>query len=120
MLSEYQITTIRQIWPFLPFLLVVSGLYWYSSRSFLKSAHGISIFLAFSYAVVVSEFTEFAPAILFYIPMWLLLISGLASMAFSFSAFIGKKWVHLVHGITLLSAFLVWFVGSMAIAHDWI
>ncbi|WP_419811486.1 hypothetical protein [Bacterioplanoides sp.] len=119
-MSEYQIATIRQIWIVLPFLLFVSGAYWHSSRSLIKSAHGILILLAFSYAVWVSELTEFGPPFKYYAPMYVLLIAGLASMTFSFKAFIGKKRVHLVHGLTLLSAFLVWFVGSMAIAHDWI
>ena len=46
--------------------------------------------------------------------------SALASMVFSFKAFTGKKWVHLIHCVTFISAAFVWFVGSMAIAHDWI
>ena len=119
-LSDYQLTTIRQIWVVLPYLLLVSGIYWYWSRSFFKSVHGIAILLAFGYAVWVSELTEFGPPLKYYVPMYVLLIAGLSSMLASIKAFPGKKWVHLIHGFTLLSAFLVWFVGSMAIAHDWI
>lgn len=119
-MSDYQITTIKQIWVALPNLLLVSGIYWYFSRSLLKSVHGIAILLAFSYAVWVCELTEFDPALKYYVPMYILFIAGLISMLVSFKTFIGKRWVHLIHGFTLLSAFLVWFVGSMAIAHDWI
>jgi hypothetical protein len=119
-LSDYQLTTIMQIWIVLPYLLLVSGIYWYRSRSFLKSAHGIAILLAFAYAVLISEINEFGPPLIYYVPMYVLLIAGLISILVSIKAFNDKKWVHLIHGLTLLSAFLVWFVGSMAIAHDWI
>lgn len=118
-MSDYQITTIRQIWLVLPYLLLVSGLYWYFLRSFLKSVHGVAILFAFGYAVWVCEFTEFGSPLKFYIPMYVFLVLGLASMAYSFASFAGRKLVHLVHIFTLMSAFLVWFVGSMAISHDW-
>lgn len=119
-LSDYQITVIKQVWLVIPYLIFVSTLYWYSSRSFLKSAHGVLILLAFVYAVVICEYTEFGPPLKVYVPMYILLLAGLASMTFSLKAFHGKKWVHIIHGLSLSSALLIWFVGSMAIAHDWI
>lgn len=119
-MSDYQITTLMQIWWVIPYLFFVSTLYWFLSYSFLKSAHGILIILAFVYALVVCEYTEFGPPLKVYVPMYIFLIAGLASVAFSFKAFNGKSWVHIIHGFSLLSAFLIWLVGSMAISHDWI
>lgn len=119
-MSNYQITTIEQIWMVIPYLIFVTILYWSSSRSFLKSAHGALILLAFAYSVIVCEFTEFGPPQSVYVPMHILLVAGLVSIAFSFKAFQGRLWVHVIHVFTLLSAFLVWFIGSMAISHDWI
>lgn len=112
--------TVRQVWILLPFLLLVSGIYWYSSRSLLKSLHGIAVLMAFGYAVWICEKTESDPLFQYYIPMYILLVGGLASMAFSLKAFAGKKMVHLIHSLTLISIFLIWVVGSMAISHDWI
>src|SRR5690606_35387123 len=82
-LSDYQLTTIRQIWVVLPYLLLVSGIYWYWSRSFFKSVHGIAILLAFGYAVWVCELTEYGPPLEYYVPMYALLIAGLGSMLVS-------------------------------------
>lgn len=111
-----------QVWLVIPYLIFVSTLYWLASRSILKSAHGALILFAFAfaYAVIICEFTEFDPPQSVYIPMHILLVAGLVSIVFSFKAFQDRGWVHIVHVFSLLSAFSVWFVGSMAIAHDWI
>lgn len=119
-LTEYQLSAIDQVWYVIPYLLFVSGLYWVASKSVLQSSHGFAILIGFGYAVWVCEYTEFGPPSSYYIPLHIFLFIGLVSLAFSFKAFSGRKWVHSIHAVTLVSAFLVWFVGSMAISHDWI
>lgn len=84
----------------------------------LKSAHGVLILLAFVYAVVICEYTAFGPPLKVYVLMYILLLAGVASMIFSLKAFHGIKWMHIIHGLSLSSALLIWFVDSMAIAHD--
>ncbi|CDT99630.1 hypothetical protein VCR12J2_620117 [Vibrio coralliirubri] len=42
------------------------------------------------------------------------------STIYSFKAFKGKKLVHLIHVVTILSNVLTSFVSLMAVAHDWI
>jgi hypothetical protein len=120
MLSEYQISTIRQIWPVLIFLGFVSVFYWIKTKSFLQSAHGLLILISFFYAVVICEYTKFNPPGYYYWPLYALLLFGFASMIFSFRAWPGKKWLHAIHILTVISSFLVWLIGAMAIAHDWI
>jgi H+/Cl- antiporter ClcA len=120
MLNDYQIQTIEQVWILLAYLVVVSYIYWRNSRSIFKSAHGMIIFSAFLYAVIISRYTEFDPPHEYYWPLIGLVFIGIASAVFSITAFKGKKWMHLLHLGTLTSGFFVWFVGSMAIAHDWV
>lgn len=109
-----------QIWFVIPYLILVSTLYWLWSRSILKSSHGVLILLAFVYAVVICEYTEINPPQSVSIPMYILLAAGLVSMLFSFTAFKNKGWVHIIHVFSFLSAFFVLAIGSMAIDHQWI
>jgi len=120
LLSDYQISTIREAWVVLVYLLLLSGLYWYNSKLFSRSAHGIVLFFGLVYAVVISEYTQVGAPDYYNWPLHLILIVGLVSVVFSFRAFQGKKWVHLIHVLTIISAFWVWFIGSMAISHDWL
>lgn len=80
---------------------------------FVKSEHALAIPLLF-YVVWVCEVTELDPNFEYYVTLHISIAAGLISVASSFGAFSGKKWVHLIHGFTLLSAFLVWFIGSMS------
>jgi hypothetical protein len=120
LLSDYQIQTIGQAWIALAYLLVVSATYWFNTKSAIKSAHGLFLIVAFGYAVVVSEHTEFGPPDYYYWPAHFFVFAGFVSTIYSLGAFKGEKWRHILHIGTLVAGAFVWFVGLMAIAHDWI
>jgi hypothetical protein len=120
MLDDYQVSTINQIWHVIPYLIFVSGLYWFNTKSLMKSLHGFLILCAFLYAVIISKYTQPIVPIYYYIPLYLLLISGIISIGLSLTAFKNHRWVHIIHSMTLIAAFVIWFIGSMAIGHDWI
>lgn len=106
--------------PFVIYSVVVSGLYYYFSKKVLSSLHGLLIVLAFIYAAIIGGYTEYGVSSMYHWPLHILLISALASAAYSMREFCGKRWVHLAHLGTLVSSAMLWFIGSMAISHDWI
>jgi hypothetical protein len=119
-MDTYQLTVIEQIWPSIPFLLFVSVLYWTQSKSIKQSMHGILFISALFYAAFICKYTgtTIPVPIYYFIPMYIFLITGLISVIYSFQAFSGYKWVHIIHSLTLTAAFIIWFIGSMAIGHD--
>ncbi len=119
-LTDYQVTVIRQVWVLLLILLFISVFYFLRTKSILQSAHGALVFIGFVYAVVACEYTEFDPPDQWYWPVYFCFWASIASMLYSFKAFEGKKYIHLVHGVTVLSILLVNFVALMAVSHDWI
>lgn len=119
-MSDYQFNVIRQVWFFLVFYPFISAFYYVNSKSILQSAHGLVALLGFAYAVVACEFTEFGPPDYWYSPIYICFLASIASMIYSLRAFKGKRYVHLVHGITIVSNLLTTFVALMAVSHDWI
>jgi len=53
------------------------------------------------------------------IPFWLILILYLISLVVSLLKFEGNKIVHIALIAEIISAFLIWLVGTMTITHDW-
>ena len=119
-MSHYQLSVISQVWILLAFYPVISYVYYLNSRSIAQSSHGLLSLAGFLYAVVVCEFTQFDPQHYWYWPIYMFFILSLLSTIYSFKAFKGKKYVHLIHVFTILSNILTSFVALMAVAHDWI
>ncbi len=122
MLNEYQLMVLLldDARPFVFYSALMSGLYYWFSKKVLPSLHGALIILAFLYAAIISGYTEFGVSSFYYWPLHILLVLAIASAAYSMREFGSKRWVHLAHLGTLVSGAMVWFIGSMAIAHDWI
>ncbi|MEO9273850.1 hypothetical protein ABFY09_03240 [Marinomonas sp. 5E14-1] len=122
MLSEYQLSVLflDDVRIFLIFALLISIAYFYASKSILASLHGMLIIAAFLYAAIVSGHTDYGISAEYYWPLNILLLLALASAVYSIREFPGKRWVHLSHLGTCLSGVMIWFVGAMAISHDWI
>lgn len=122
MLNEYQLMVLflDDARPFIIYSALMSGLYFYFSKKVLSSLHGILIILAFLYAAIISGYTESGVSSSYYWPLHALLIFAIISASYSIREFASKRWVHLGHLGTLLSSAMVWFIGSMAIGHDWI
>lgn len=118
-MSDYQLSVIGHIWPALIYLIVVSGIYWINTKSILDSAHGVIIFIAFIYALIISEFIKQGSAGFYYWPLWILILLGLVSAIYSLRSFKGKTWVHLIHLLTLMSAFRVFLIGGLALGYDY-
>jgi len=119
-LSDYQISVIRQVWVLLIVLFAISTFYLIKTKSILQSAHGYLVLLAFAYAVIACRYTEFDPDYQWYWPVYFFFWASLASMLYSLKAFKGKKVIHLIHAATIFSNLLVNFIALMAISHDWI
>ncbi|MEH6544213.1 MAG: hypothetical protein V7721_09740 [Porticoccaceae bacterium] len=120
LLSDYQVSVIRQVWILLLYYPLVSVIYYANSKSVTQSAHGVLALAGFFYAVIACEFTEFAPPDYWYWPIYICAALALASVLYSFKAFKGKKVVHLIHAVTLVSVLLSNFVALMAVSHDWV
>ncbi|WP_444905581.1 hypothetical protein ACJJI3_09530 [Microbulbifer sp. ZKSA004] len=119
-MSDYQINVIRQVWVLLIFYPFISAFYYANSKSFLQSAHGIIALIGFAYAVVACEFTDFGPPDYWYWPIYFCFMLSFASIVYSLKAFKGKKYIHVIHGVTIIANLLTTFVALMAVAHDWI
>lgn len=117
-MSDYQFTVISQVWILLIILPFISAFYYLKSKSILRSAHGVLIVIGFAYAVVACSYTEFDPPSYWYWPVYFFFWASLASMVYSLQAQNVKIYIHLIHGVTLLSNLLVNFVALMAISHD--
>lgn len=120
MLNNYQQSTLGESSFVLLFLAALSAVYWFKSRSIVKSSHGLILIFGYLYAVLISAHTEIGAHVTYYWPLWVLLIVGLVVAGFSCTLFNGRRWVHLIHIFTLASAAWLLFVGSMAIGHDWL
>jgi len=119
-MSDYQLNVIGQVWILIIFYPIVSAIYYINSKSITQSAHGLLALFGFIYAVIACDFTDHAPAGIWYVPIYVFLFLSLASTAYSYKAFKGKKFVHLIHGVTIVANLLTAFVSLMAVAHDWI
>jgi len=119
-LSDYQVSTVKQVWILLVVLFAISTFYLVKTKSVFQSAHGYLILVGFAYAVIASGVTEFAPESYWYWPVYFFFSASIVSMVYSFKAFKGKKVIHLLHVATIFSNLLVNFVALMAISHDWI
>lgn len=122
--SSYQMFALGQIGPALPVAAVVSIVYYRVprpqtlARRALASSHGIFLLLAADYAIAISKWSN---VLVFYtIPFWFLLVLFLASATYALFQYRGWIAVHSLQLLLLLSAFWIWFVGTMTITRDWI
>ena len=89
-------------------------------RRLLLSSQGFFLFLAAYYALVISLWSK-GQWQTFILPFWILLALSLIAMVYSFFHYRGRlAIVHALQVFILPSAFLLWFIGAMTIAHDWI
>ena len=100
-MSDYQLGVIRQVWALVLFYPVVSAIYYANSKSIAQSAHGVLAFIGFSYAVIACEYTEFDPETYWYYPIYAFFVLSLLSVIYSLKAFKDKKFVHLIHIVTI-------------------
>jgi hypothetical protein len=75
--------------------------------------------VAFIYAVLSSPGSGRASDAAF-IVFDVLLLLGVAGMVVSTFPFRGRWWLPAAHTVTVLVGLWFWFIGSMALAHDWI
>jgi len=122
MLNEYQLMVLflDDVRIFLIYALLVSGAYFYFTKKAFTSLHGLFIIAAFVYSVIISGFTERGAHQAYYWPLDILLMLALVSAIHSVRELAGKRWIHFVHIGTFVSAAFIWFVGGMAISHDWL
>ena len=102
-------------------LTLVSVLYFFLCRSLpvgtriAASAHGFLVALVLPYGLLVDALIRGdAPAFL-QVPIALLPLLALVSIGYSVRAYPGSRWIHLVHGVTIVLAWPVVFLGSVAI-----
>lgn len=121
MISHYHVVVISQHWYLYIYLVLVTLVDWYVSRSIYKSVHGILLITASIYAVYISESTSvfYSPDYLYW-PLHALCFLGLLSAIYALSKFQDKFWLHILHAGTMLSSVFIWFGGIMIISHDWI
>jgi len=124
LITDYQLSALSQIWIVLLVPLATTILYWYHSKSqfarrVITSSHGLILLTSFLYAVAVCPITGLKNYDSWIIPFWLILILYLISLVVSLLKFEGNKIVHIALIAEIISAFLIWLVGTMTITHDW-
>ena len=99
----------------LPLLLIAS----LHGRKLVSCLPGLVAILGFLVNCVVSGFTsQESSKYLDYLPtLWFLITAALIIPSV---VALRRRWVGLLHLMTLAGALFLWFVSSMAIAHDWI
>ena len=108
---------------FFGYLVFVSLLFWFNDSNSTKfrlfvSAHGLLLLAVFAiaYLIFISGVIQ-AWLLYFFVALFLFPIS---SIIFSLLYFKGHKLFHVLHLITLLALFWVFFVGGMMVTHDFI
>jgi hypothetical protein len=99
----------------IPFLALSS----LQGRKIAACSPGIAaVGLFFITCIVSGLITLDSPEYLNYFPSVGLLIAAILFVPSVLA--LRRRWVGLLHMLTLAGALFVWFVGSMAVAHDWL
>ena len=108
---------------FYGYLVFVSLIFWFKDSNSLKfrlfvSAHGLLVLAVFGIAYLIFLTGIIKTWLLYF--FFVLLLLPICSIVFSFIYFKGHKLFHVLHLITLLALFWVFFVGGMMVTHDFI
>ena len=101
-------------------LLPVPFLAYFSTagRRLLACAPALVALAAFLIACIASGWTSHAPDIAHYVYVAAMALAAVG--IFPSLHALRNKWVALLHLSTFAGVAFLWFVGSMALAHDWI